>query len=71
MGIKNTSGNQLAVVAIAGGTYTAHTITREYNNRTNSLGTAGATIYGFLDFFTYANISNAYFELTIEYYANA
>lgn len=69
IGLKNSAGKQLAVVSVSPGSHTTHWFTRELNNRTNSLGNAGDTIHGFLDFFSYSNITNAHFVLTMEYYA--
>jgi hypothetical protein len=63
MGINNVGG-----VGIAGSTNWAQSITRTWLNQTLSLGTANSILTCYIAFYTYANLSNCYFRLTIRYY---
>ena len=67
MGIKNSAGKQLAVVSIKGSHYRNHDIERNWNNQKHNLGKANDDIKFFIDFFTYANLTNCRFKLTLTY----
>jgi len=69
IGIKNKADHRIAATLTHSGPHTTHWFTREFKNQTTHLGNAGDTIYPYVDFFSYSNITNAYFELTMEYYA--
>jgi hypothetical protein len=63
MGINNIGGT-----GIDGSSANAQSITRSWNNQTLQLGNANSSITCYVSFFTYANLSNCYFTLTIRYY---
>lgn len=67
MGIKAQNGTDLAVTAIAGSTYTYHYLERNWNNQSKNLGQANDYIKFFVSFFTYANLTNCNFRLTLTY----
>ena len=67
MGIKNSAGKQLAVVSIKGSHHQYHHIERNLNNQKHNLGKANDDIKFFIDFFTYANLTNCRFSLTLTY----
>jgi hypothetical protein len=67
IGIKNAAGTVLANYGISGGTHLAHSIERLITAKTNPLGSANDSLNCYLKIFTYGNLVNCYFVLTIRY----
>lgn len=61
--------NGVGGVGVAGATYTAQSIVRYWTNQTTALPAANTSFTCYVSFYTYPNLSNCYFTLTIRYYA--
>jgi len=67
IGIKNAAGTVLAEYSITGASNVAQSIQRKLLEKTEALGVEGAQLTCYLKFFTYSNLVNCNFVLTVRY----